>query len=87
VLRATSHICSVGPEARPALTAALVPEPENPHDSNAIANYSPKGKIRHLSRDDALTYIGVLVEALGADGASRAVDRVAPSSLSDFAHL
>lgn len=53
-LRATGRVCSAGGEGRPAFTAALVPEPENPYDSNAIAVYSPRGKIGHLSRDDAL---------------------------------
>ena len=49
--------------------AVLVREPDNPYDSNAIAVYSPAGKIGHLSREDAEDYQDVLiaVEDGGAD--------------------
>jgi hypothetical protein len=55
-LRATSRVCAVGPEGRPTFTAALVPEPDNPYDSNAIAVYSPQGTLGHFSRDSAVVY-------------------------------
>lgn len=61
-LRATSTICSPGPEGRGAFTAVLVAEPDNPYDVNAIAIYSPQGKLGHLSRDDAIEYHPVLDE-------------------------
>jgi collagen type III alpha len=50
--------------------AVLVREPDNPYDANAIAVYSPAGKIGHLSRDDAERYQEVLaaVESRGAQG-------------------
>jgi HIRAN domain len=47
----------------------LVREPDNEYDSNAIAVYSPAGKIGHLSREDAERYQDVLIalEERGAD--------------------
>jgi hypothetical protein len=48
--------------------AVLVREPNNPYDSNAIAVYSPAGKIGHLSREDAEEYQEVLI-AVEEDGA------------------
>jgi len=61
-LRATGQICSVGPEGRPTFTAVIVPEPDNPYDSNAIAVYSPEGKVGHFSRDSALAYRELFAE-------------------------
>jgi HIRAN domain len=54
----------------PWFQAVLMREPDNPYDSNAIAVYSPAGKIGHLSREDAEEYQDVLiaVEDAGADG-------------------
>jgi hypothetical protein len=54
----------------PWFLAVLVREPDNPYDSNAIAVYSPAGKIGHLSREDAEEYQDVLiaVEQGGAQG-------------------
>jgi hypothetical protein len=54
----------------PWFQAVLVREPDNPYDSNAIAVYSPAGKIGHLSREDAEEYQDVLiaVEEGGAHG-------------------
>jgi hypothetical protein len=42
--------------------AVLVREPDNEYDSNAIAVHSTRGKIGHLSRDDAELYQDVLLE-------------------------
>lgn len=69
-LRATSVICMPGPEERPTFTAVLIAEPDNPYDANAIAVYSPQGKLGHLSRDNALAYRPVLEEVarLGYSG-------------------
>lgn len=61
-LRSTSRICSVGPEGRPTFTAALVPEPENPYDSNAIAVYAPEGKLGYFSRESAIDYRRLFTE-------------------------
>jgi hypothetical protein len=61
-LRATNRICTVGPDGRAAFTAALVPEPDNPYDANAIAIHSPEGKVGHLSRDAALEYQDLFAE-------------------------
>jgi hypothetical protein len=71
-LRATSAICTPDREGRPTFTAVLIPEPDNPYDSNAIAVYSPQGKLGHLSRENALAYRPVLEEVarLGYSGAA-----------------
>lgn len=61
-LRATSLRCTTSADGRPSFTAVLVAEPNNPYDSNAIAVYSPAGKVGHLSREDALLYQGVVTE-------------------------
>jgi hypothetical protein len=45
----------------PWFQAVLVREPDNHYDSNAIAVYSPAGKIGHLSREDAEEYQDVLI--------------------------
>ena len=56
----------------PWFQAVLVREPDNEYDSNAIAVYSPAGKIGHLSRDDAEEYQDVLI-AVEEDGAQAGV--------------
>lgn len=61
-LRATEGICSGGFEDRPDFTAALVPERDNPYDKNAIAVYSPEGKIGYLSRENALDFKNLFAE-------------------------
>jgi hypothetical protein len=40
--------------------ATLIPEPNNPHDRNAIAVYGAGRKIGHLSREDAARYRGTI---------------------------
>ena len=56
--------------ARPArheATAALVPEPENPHDPNAIKVTIGGTLVGYLSRDDAVRY-GPAVRLLRENG-------------------
>ena len=57
-------------EELPWFTAALVREPDNPFDSNAIAVWSPLGPIGYLSRDDAFEYQQVMtaLHLAGVDG-------------------
>jgi hypothetical protein len=45
----------------PWFQAVLIREPDNPYDSNAIAVYSPAGKVGHLSREDTEDYQDVLL--------------------------
>lgn len=61
-LRATRSICEGEFEGRPCFTAALVPEPANEYDGNAIAVYSPKGKLGYLPRDRAAEYRPLFAE-------------------------
>lgn len=61
-LRATRSICEGEFEGRPCFTAALIPEPENEYDANAVAVYSPNGKLGYLPRDRASEYRRVFVE-------------------------
>jgi hypothetical protein len=56
----------------PWFQALLVREPDNEYDSNAIAVWSPVGKIGHLSRDDAEEYQDVFI-AVEEDGAQAGV--------------
>lgn len=63
-LRATRSICEGEFEGRPCFTAALVPEPENEYDSNAIAVYSPQGKLGYLPRERAYEYRELFHELL-----------------------
>ncbi len=71
-LLSTSRICFPGPEGRLTFTAALVPELENPYDSNAIAVYSPEGKLGYFSRGTAIDYRQLFAEVarLGYHGAA-----------------
>lgn len=75
-LRATRSICEGEFEGRPSFTAVLVPEPENEYDGNAIAVYSPKGKLGYLPRDRAGEYRSVFAELTrrGYDGAGCAAN-------------
>jgi hypothetical protein len=68
----------------PWFTAVLVREPDNDHDPNAIGVWSQRGKIGHLSREDALRYGPVLltVEAMGSQaGACSAFMRQADNGM------
>jgi hypothetical protein len=55
-----------------AVRARLVPEPDNPHDSNAVAIYVQGLKVGHLPRDMAAEW----VETLRRRGDARAVIEV-----------
>ena len=61
-LRATRGACTETFEGRPSFTAALVPEPDNDYDENAVAVYSPQGKLGYLPRDTAREYREVFAE-------------------------
>lgn len=63
-LRATKDICLESFEGRPAFTAALVPEPDNEYDGNAIAVYSPQGTLGYLPRERAYEYRELFGELL-----------------------
>jgi hypothetical protein len=69
-LRATREVCDGEFEGRPAFTAALVPEPGNPYDENAIAVWGPRGRLGYLSRESALEYRDVFdeIRRRGEDG-------------------
>jgi len=69
-LRQTSRSCSMGPEGRPTFRAALVAEPENPYDPNAVAVVSQSGKFGYLARETAAEYREVFREIarLGYEG-------------------
>jgi hypothetical protein len=64
--------CVPGVEGRPSFPVALVPEPENAFDVNAIAVISAAGHVGYLPRDDARRYGPTLRALVGAgfDGAS-----------------
>jgi hypothetical protein len=70
-LGATRGHCSGVFEGQPAFVAALVPEPENPYDPNAVAVYSPAGKLGYLPRERAPEYREVFdqLTRLGYHGA------------------
>jgi hypothetical protein len=69
-LRATRKACAIGSDGRPTFTAVLVPERNNPYDSNAVGIHSPVGKLGYLSRENAAEYREVFDEVirLGYDG-------------------
>jgi hypothetical protein len=48
--------------------AVLVPEPDNPYDSNAIAIHVDGLKVGHLSRNDAKRYRGGILKAMESVG-------------------
>lgn len=51
---------------RPSVIAHLVPEPDNPYDSNAVSVHVNGMKVGHLGREDALAYQGRLLELRSA---------------------
>jgi hypothetical protein len=53
-------------QVRHPAVAALIREPDNPYDADAVAVHIDGHKVGHLSRDDARAYQPVLV-ALAAD--------------------
>jgi hypothetical protein len=57
---------------RPVFDAVLVPEPDNPYDSKAVAVYSPAGKIGHVPRGSLWFE---LLSSLADAGHSRATCR------------
>lgn len=52
-LSALSKACTGVSDGRPAFPATLIPEPENPHDSNALAVLGPTGQVGYLPRQTA----------------------------------
>jgi hypothetical protein len=54
-------------DVRCEISAALVPEPGNPHDSNAVSIYIDGEKVGYLSRGDAIDYRPAM-DALRAAG-------------------
>ncbi len=71
-LSAMRRKCVPGVEGRPSFPVALVPEPENPHDTHAIAVVSEAGRVGYLPRETAPLYarcMQVLKDA-GYDGGS-----------------
>lgn len=71
-LAALASKCVPGVEGRPTFPTALVPEPENPYDENAVAIIAETGRVGHLPRDTAISYRRTMEElkARGYDGAS-----------------
>lgn len=51
---------------RPGVIAHLVPEPDNPYDSNAVSVHVNGMKVGHLSREDAVAYQARLLELRSA---------------------
>jgi hypothetical protein len=52
-LGGTASLSSLDEDGERRFQALLVREPDNPHDSNAIAVFSTQGKLGYLSREDA----------------------------------
>jgi hypothetical protein len=52
--------------------AVLIPEPDNPHDRNAVGVWSEVGQLGYLPRDDAADFAKVfdLLRARGANAAA-----------------
>jgi hypothetical protein len=71
-LRSLARLCVPGIDGRPSFPATLVPEPDNPHDRNAIAVHGATGKIGHLPREDAVRYAHTFasLREAGYDGGS-----------------
>jgi hypothetical protein len=59
---------------RCAVQAVLVPEPDNPDDSNAVCVLIDDGVVGYLSREDALAYRPGLVALMQRHGSSIALD-------------
>ncbi len=55
--------------AGPTLVAWLSPEPDNPHDSNAVAVKINGGQVGHLSRDNAKKWQPALIALMADRGA------------------
>jgi hypothetical protein len=53
-----------GEEVRFDCTAVLVPEPSNPHDSNAVMVQVDAHLVGYLSRGDAVNYRSLIADAL-----------------------
>ena len=51
---------------RCAVTAVLVPEPDNPHDSNAVKVLVDRRLVGYLSREDAVAYLPGLQRLMAA---------------------
>jgi hypothetical protein len=51
-----------GGRVRIDVKAALVPEPHNPYDSNAVAVHVDGKRVAHLARDAARRYQGALLD-------------------------
>lgn len=66
-LRATATICGRSRDGRPTFQATLIREPDNPHDSNAVAVHSERGQVGYLSRENAVAY-GAVFEQLRRQG-------------------
>ena len=58
-----------GERVRVEITAVLVPEPDNPHDRNAVGVWVNGLKVGHLSRYDAQSYRPGLLALQGRHGA------------------
>src|SRR4051794_19212595 len=59
---------------RCAIQAVLVPEPDNPHDSNAVCVLIDDGVVGYLSRQDAAAYRPGLVALMCKHGGSIALE-------------
>jgi len=66
-LEATAELCTLGEDDRPVFVAYVIAEPDNPYDRDAVAVHSERGKVGHLSRDDARSYREVMA-AVSAQG-------------------
>jgi len=58
------------------VTAALVPEPTNPYDSNAVMVQVNGTRVGYLSRDDAVAYQPVLRQVAERGGVAMAEGRI-----------
>ena len=59
---------------RESVIAILVPEPENPHDKNAVAVWVGGWKVAHLSREDAIRIQPGLIQLMESSGQAVALD-------------
>lgn len=64
--------CAYRADGRPCFPAALVAEPHNQFDPNAVAVVSDAGRVGYLPRDQAQRFAGTLqrLRQLGYDGGS-----------------
>ncbi|MGH3031854.1 MAG: tyrosine-type recombinase/integrase [Gaiellaceae bacterium] len=63
-LKATVSSCSLSDDGRRTFTAALVREPNNPYDVNAVGIWSPTGKVGHLAERDQLVLLALVTTGL-----------------------